>query len=130
MALMEGGFSSALHAFFQAICREPGHEKADAEIDTIEAKVQGSTDPHDIIIRYNLDYVVKPVRHQPKGSPAMEADTLAKYVKRFVATVGSVQFMCDEMRESHAYDVSLVIPGLIRIILTYVTDSWILAGYR
>ena len=84
MGLIEearGAENSAAHEFLMALCSTPGHEATNKAVDRLRERVRDKTDIKSVIVRHNIDNVLKPFRHRTTDQ-APPRSIVEKFVRK------------------------------------------------
>ena len=82
-----GAENAAAHSFLGALCARPGHEATQIAIDRLRKRVDDKTNMESVIVRLNIDNVLKPFRHQTPGqSPPSKAEA-SSIIAQFIGQI-------------------------------------------
>ena len=59
-----GAKNAAAYSFLRALCCTPRHEATNVAIDRLRERVYDKADIEHVIVRHNIDHVLKPFRHR------------------------------------------------------------------
>ena len=100
-----GAENAAAHSFRGALCHRPGHEATETAIDRLRKRVDDKTDIESVVVRLNIDNVLKPFRHRTLGqSPLSEAEANS-IIAQFIGHIyecGSLRRYTNILRASTA----------------------------
>ena len=106
-----GAENAAAHTFLRALYARPGHEATENAIDRLRQRVDGKTNIESVIVRHNIDNVLKPFRHRTPGQSPLSGAEASKIIAQFVGQI-------HELNASHSCtDSSEASTALIRISL-------------
>lgn len=106
--VIDEALNSATYSFLQALLTTPGHVKTDKAIDELEQRVMHSTDPEDVMVKLNIESVLKGVRHQVSDQQRLTQNQAHELVSGFRATYRSIQYLLDS--EYSVVDLSIMEP--------------------
>ena len=89
--VIDGALNSALYSFLQALLTAPGHIEADRAIDSLEERVKSSSKPEDVMVRLNIECVMREVRHREPVFGRLTKDEAKNLVGGFIATYKEIQ---------------------------------------
>ena len=89
--VIDGALNSAVYSLLQALLTAPGHVEADRAIDNLEERVKSSLKPEEVMVRLNIEGVLKEVRHREPNCGRLTADAEKYLVGGFIATYRETQ---------------------------------------
>ena len=99
--VIDGALNSALYSFLQALLATPGHVEADQAIDRLEARVTSSTKPEDVMVKLNVEWITKEVRHQFIGQQCLDKGRVDELIQGFRGTYREIRSVLHEPREKN-----------------------------
>ena len=114
-----GAENAAAYSFLRALYATPGHEATNQAIDRLRERVRDKTGIEHVIVRHNIDNVLKPFRHRTAGQAPFGEAEARSIAEKFVG-----QFY--ELDPWHSYtddlDVSTALSSIIHPCL--ITDKF------
>ncbi len=112
-----GAKNAAAYSFLRALHARPGFKETNKAIDRLRERVGDKTDIEHVIVRHNIDNVLKPFRHQTPGqTPLSEAES-RRIIAQFVGQI-------HELDPLHSYANNLqVSTALTCIILCWLISN-------
>ena len=91
-----GAGNAAAHSFLRALYARPGHEATENAINRLRERVDDKTNIESVIVRHNIDNVLKPFRHRTPGQPPLSGVEASRIIAHFVGQI-------HELNASHSY---------------------------
>lgn len=82
--VMKEEWNAALYSWFEALMISPGWAEAEMEIDRLEARIDcGESIDRAAILKYNIQEVIHPLRHQKEGAKILNRDERLRLTEQF-----------------------------------------------
>ena len=91
-----GAENAAAHSFLRALYARPGHEATENAINRLRERVDDKTNIESVIVRHNIDNVLKPFRHRTPGQEPLSGVEVSRIIAQFVGQI-------HELNASHSY---------------------------
>ena len=91
-----GAENAAAYSFLRALYARPGHEVTEYAINRLREQVDNKTNIESVIVRHNIDNVLKPFRHRTPGQPPLSGVEASRIIAQFVGQI-------HELNASHSY---------------------------
>lgn len=106
-----GAENAAAHSFLGALCHRPGHEATEIAIDRLRKRVDDKTDIESVVVRLNIDNVLKPFRHRKLGQSPFSKAKACCIIDHFIGHIHKLDAFRDYLDNPQAstglYCVSL-----------------------
>ena len=80
-----GAGNGAIYCFLQTLWKQPGHPGADEAVDEMKLRLRSCPDLNERIILHNIEHVLKPFRHQARGSAVMSNEGYELLIQQWYA---------------------------------------------
>ncbi|KAK0516712.1 hypothetical protein JMJ35_001315 [Cladonia borealis] len=115
-----GAENAPAYSFLRALYATPGHEATNKAIDRLRERVRDKTGIEHVIVRHNIDNVLKPFRHRTEGQAPLgeaEARSIDEKVVGHVYELDPWHNYTDDLHVNTALS-SIILPRLITDKLT------------
>ena len=82
-----GAQNAAAYSFLRALYATPGHKATNKAVDKLRERVGDSTDFEHVIVRHNIDNVLRPFRHRTAGQAPLGEAEARSIVDQFVGQI-------------------------------------------
>ena len=89
--IIDRALNSAAYSLLQALLTAPGHFEADRTIKNLEERVKSSLKPEEMMVRLNIECVLKKVQHRKHDCGDLTEDAKKEFVGDFRATHREIQ---------------------------------------
>ena len=91
-----GAENAAAYSFLRALYARPGHKATENAINQLRERVDDKTNIESVIVRHNIDNVLKPFRHRTPGQQPLSGVEASRIIAQFVGQI-------HELNASHSY---------------------------